>query len=591
MPPLLRTTALLLLAVWGGMPPVAGADAVVWMPEEDPGDRSNPYRGYYCKTIPDRLESNGACPANAGEAGWNARGKIDLLGDSPDEVRAKAQRAYRLGLRLVFDRITVAGADLPMSQSQFDKIATNLNAMKGTGVKIILKLRPGGRNATDCAEIPPDGEGTQAQREICYARIKKQMIGIGKALEGNESVIANLEMGYFGAAGEMVDSKTMPAKPAPVDDKFPAPCLAYGGDAQTADCDRSVERLYDDALAAHPAGFPISWRRPKILVQARDRGPNPSIDWSKAATTRKTAHADPFFYRGTSYNHCITVSAYDAGTFSQHPPLWANDMRFLSEDSKWGHSTGETCADTAAFCDESATSDCWHPWSRCTNTVPLPYRETETACTSDSECTPYACNTASRICVEPAPVDGYSIVHGGILGMMERQHFMSFENEWDSGQVMFDKWRRGGCERRIAKRLGYRFVPKRLALRDRWQAGSEQMVELTVRNDGFARFWWPWTVYIVLAGEEGRRYEIAWIAPDRTDDDIRFWPPYHEDSEDRTIARKVRVPAEVASGKYTFALWIPDPDFRADPKYSLRLLSGRWNEARGYTEFGTITLE
>ena len=147
------------------------------------------------------------------------------------------------------------------------------------------------------------------------------------------------------------------------------------------------------------------------------------------------------------------------------------------------------------------------------------------------------------------------------IAEMERQHW-SYLNAAYAPRVLA-RWRAQGCHRAVAARLGYRLAATRLCCDAAVAPGDVLSVALAVANRGFAAPFNARPAMLVLT--DGATRHVA-----RLPDDPRRWGP--GTTEVRTC---VRVPADVAAGRYRLAIWLPDDTdaLRGDPRYAIRLAS------------------
>ncbi len=149
----------------------------------------------------------------------------------------------------------------------------------------------------------------------------------------------------------------------------------------------------------------------------------------------------------------------------------------------------------------------------------------------------------------------------------------SFLNQQHSEKVVAT-WRKDGCGREIASRLGYRFALLRVAHSKTVRPGGVLEVQLDVYNHGFAAPFNPRSAFLVLEAK-GKRREVQLGSLDP-----RRWAP----GETSKVDVRVRVPVDLAPGSYQIGLWLPDETvgLRKDPRYSIRLANdGLWDESSG----------
>ena len=156
------------------------------------------------------------------------------------------------------------------------------------------------------------------------------------------------------------------------------------------------------------------------------------------------------------------------------------------------------------------------------------------------------------------------------IAEMERQHW-SYLNAAYAPRVL-SRWRAQGCHRAVAARLGYRLSVHRLVCDAAVAPGGALSVELAVANRGFAAPFNARPALLVLTTSATRH--VA-----RLSDDPRRWGP-----GTTAVRARLRVPADVAPGRYRLAIWLPDAAdaLRGDPRYAIRLASTTgWDPSTG----------
>lgn len=161
---------------------------------------------------------------------------------------------------------------------------------------------------------------------------------------------------------------------------------------------------------------------------------------------------------------------------------------------------------------------------------------------------------------------------------MEAMHF-SFVNR-DYHPDIVEGWETEGCMEEIERRLGYRLVLTGGSLPEAVRPGGSFSVVLTIDNEGFAAPFNPRPVKLVLEGP-GVRHEVT------LPDEIRSWLP-----GEHTVTARLGLPAGLAEGDYTLALWMPSADatLASNEAFSVRLANeGVW--ADGANRLGTIRID
>ena len=91
----------------------------------------------------------------------------------------------------------------------------------------------------------------------------------------------------------------------------------------------------------------------------------------------------------------------------------------------------------------------------------------------------------------------------------------------------------------------------------------------------------PRDAELVLTGPDGKAVK-TWTL----NSDPRYWMA----GETTVVDQTVELPSGL-SGEHTICLNLPDPDFRDNPLYSIRLANqGVWDEETGYNKLHTINL-
>ena len=135
-------------------------------------------------------------------------------------------------------------------------------------------------------------------------------------------------------------------------------------------------------------------------------------------------------------------------------------------------------------------------------------------------------------------------------------------------------WVNGGCDSDIRRRLGYRFVLRRVAHSSKVAPGGVLALEVDIRNRGFAAPFNYRPIDVVLSQGTSVR-QVA-----RISFDARRLPPGLK----TPIKVNLRIPATLAAGPYTLSLRLPDASSRlsADPRYAIRMANaGTWDATTG----------
>lgn len=146
---------------------------------------------------------------------------------------------------------------------------------------------------------------------------------------------------------------------------------------------------------------------------------------------------------------------------------------------------------------------------------------------------------------------------------------------------VLEKWVAQGCFDEVERRLGARLVLTRSRIAASARPGGQLAVEIDLDNRGFASLYNARDVEIIL--ENAASGAVLVFAVDA---DPRLWKP----GESHAIAALVPLPVDMAPGRYTAYLHLPDPSprLRDDPRYAYRVAnSGVWDEVRGYNKLAS----
>ncbi len=219
------------------------------------------------------------------------------------------------------------------------------------------------------------------------------------------------------------------------------------------------------------------------------------------------------------HNDCFLASATDYGTYSSPIEYW---MQYVADDSRYTAMGGETCA------VYPARTDC--------------------------------------------PV---------ALAVMAAHHWSYLNSDYNVN--VLNVWDDQGCGDEVSRRLGYRFIARRVTHTETVAPGGVLDVELEIDNVGFASPYNRKPVEIVLTNGDVRH--VARL----TDVDARRWAA----GTTTTLTVQLRVPANVAAGTYDLALRLPDetPALASDPRYAIRLANeGAWRSETGDNVMSTAVV-
>ena len=165
------------------------------------------------------------------------------------------------------------------------------------------------------------------------------------------------------------------------------------------------------------------------------------------------------------------------------------------------------------------------------------------------------------------------------LDNLAKQHFSYLNQSYN--RTVINYWIKNEFYDELKERLGYRLVLSEADITKKPAAGSPLRVVLLIRNDGFASIMNPRDAELVLTGPDGKVVK-TWPL----NSDPRYWMG----GETTVVDQTVQLPSGL-SGEYTICLNLPDPDYRDNPLYSIRLANKDvWDEETGFNKLHTITL-
>ena len=154
-------------------------------------------------------------------------------------------------------------------------------------------------------------------------------------------------------------------------------------------------------------------------------------------------------------------------------------------------------------------------------------------------------------------------------------------------RLFHDVWARGGCQDTVAAKMGYRLALVSVAHPAQAVAGSGFRLDLTVRNDGWARPFNPRVPVLML-----RNHADGALVRLNGDVDVRGWLP----GESKVLPLAVTLPRTMARGTYDLLVAFPDSSTRlaSDPRYAVRPANADdsakaqgWDTALGAFRTGT----
>ncbi|UFS57562.1 DUF4832 domain-containing protein [Subtercola endophyticus] len=165
---------------------------------------------------------------------------------------------------------------------------------------------------------------------------------------------------------------------------------------------------------------------------------------------------------------------------------------------------------------------------------------------------------------------------------LPNMHFTYLNGSMNPKETANSDYVEGGCWEQITNDLGYRLQLTSAELPATVAPDATEHVTIALANVGWASIVHPRAAYLVLDGASGK-YRIPLVA------DPRSWAA----GSSSTIDEDVTMPADLAVGEYSAALWLPDASdtLRDDPSYAVQFAnSGTWNAAEGYNVLGTVSV-
>ncbi|MCR5407614.1 MAG: DUF4832 domain-containing protein [Bacteroidales bacterium] len=162
---------------------------------------------------------------------------------------------------------------------------------------------------------------------------------------------------------------------------------------------------------------------------------------------------------------------------------------------------------------------------------------------------------------------------------MEDQHYSYLNSSFDPNVLNY--WSKNSCLNEIRLRLGYRFVLTKGYFTQNPSAGDSMRAVLYINNAGFASVMNPRDAELVLTDDQG---EVLSSWP--LESDPRYWMG----GNTTVIDQSIELPSGI-SGSCTLWLNLPDPDYRTNPLYSIRLANEEvWDEETGFNKLHTFEL-
>lgn len=142
-------------------------------------------------------------------------------------------------------------------------------------------------------------------------------------------------------------------------------------------------------------------------------------------------------------------------------------------------------------------------------------------------------------------------------------------------QAVVQSWRDSGNFEEIQRRLGYRFELKQAKLPPEVKPSGLLPLDFVIENIGFGELFNIRKVEVTLENNStGERISAVLSV------DPRFWAG----GEVATVSTQLLLPENLAEGRYTVGLWMPDMDerLRDDVRYAIRFANEKmWDEATG----------
>ncbi len=148
---------------------------------------------------------------------------------------------------------------------------------------------------------------------------------------------------------------------------------------------------------------------------------------------------------------------------------------------------------------------------------------------------------------------------------------------------ILNSWKANGDFAEMQRKLGYRFRINDSDIPREIKPGGNFDFRVSIYNEGYANLYNPRSVYVVLDnGVDRYQVKLKQVDP-------RRWMV----GQNLSFSTKLEIPANIANGNYTLALWLPDdsPNLQSKPSFSIRLAnSGIWNASNGYNELGVVSV-
>ncbi|GIV83787.1 MAG: hypothetical protein KatS3mg052_0794 [Candidatus Roseilinea sp.] len=181
--------------------------------------------------------------------------------------------------------------------------------------------------------------------------------------------------------------------------------------------------------------------------------------------------------------------------------------------------------------------------------------------------------TSGETCAVYPPLQACDVA----IREMEKLHWTDLNLSYH--QQVIKNWKKAGCFEEIQRRLGYRLVLQEATFPSAARPGEVLPLTWKLVNEGFASPLNPRLLFVVLDGPTTVSLPVSEVDP-------RTWLP-----GEHSVNVSVPLPADLPTGEYRLALWLPDPaeSLRNDPRYSIRFANAEiWDEAKGLNVLGAL---
>ena len=159
---------------------------------------------------------------------------------------------------------------------------------------------------------------------------------------------------------------------------------------------------------------------------------------------------------------------------------------------------------------------------------------------------------------------------------LERFHWSYLNTDYN--QAVLNEWDDQGCLEEVIQRLGYRHRLISASMNQESKPSGRFDLSLSIINEGYANFYNPRTLYVILRNNETlEEYTLE------SETDTRRWPI----GEEHTLQFSAGIPASIANGTYSVFISLPDeyPHLSKNPAYSVRFPNLEvWDDESGYND-------